>query len=398
MDVAWSPDGRRLAVAARLQVKVLDAATGEGMLILRGLTQMVPNATGFNASARFSPDGKSLVAICNDGLYSIAEWSVEEEPPASGGADVPPTAQRLRAAERRSALRLLWTKESQDRPDSLTFRHNYRYACEAALVSPGEFLKRAQMHARVGRLEAAWADLDRVLERGQGDFWVLNGAGTLEARHARWDKAAAAYAQALAARPDRAYCWFDCADSALARGDHDGFRRHCHGMLRLLARTTNLDEAANVAWRCLLLPAPPNEGEEDRELARRLAEQVVTPPAGNPNYRPFALVKALAEHRAGHFQAADEWLTRGEKHHDPRSEETGEEALLLLCRALVQQRLGRLDDARKALDQAKRIMLKQWPQGDSTPDMKAWWFWAHAHALRGEAEALLKADAAPHSP
>ena len=53
MDVAFSPDGRRLAVAARLQVKIMDAATGEEVLILRGLTQVVPNSNGFNASARF---------------------------------------------------------------------------------------------------------------------------------------------------------------------------------------------------------------------------------------------------------------------------------------------------------------------------------------------------------
>src|SRR2546430_943446 len=36
MDLAFSPDGRRVAVASRRMIKLLDAASGEEVLILRG--------------------------------------------------------------------------------------------------------------------------------------------------------------------------------------------------------------------------------------------------------------------------------------------------------------------------------------------------------------------------
>jgi WD40 repeat protein/serine/threonine protein kinase/tetratricopeptide (TPR) repeat protein len=400
MDVAWSPDGRRLVVAARLQVKIMDAATGEEVLILRGLAQVVPNSNGFNASARFSPDGKSLLAVCNDSPYGVAEWSVEGAPAASGGTgpDAAETARRLQAAERRAAIRLLSRKDAWDGLDSLTFRHNYRYACAAALASPREFLKRAEMHERAGSPDAAQHDLDRALVLGEEDFLVLDSVADIEAKHGHWDRAAVAFAKALALRPDRVHGWFNRADADLARGDHDGYRRHCREMLRRFAQLTDPNEAAGVAWRCLLLPDPPNEGADDREIAGKLAERAVTPPEGNPDYRRFAVARALAEFRAGHLQAADEWLTRGEKHLDHWMKSTGEEALLFFCRALVQQSLGRLDAAREALDRADQIAKKHWPQGDHTADMGAWWVWVHAQALRGEVEAMRKTASAPKSP
>jgi WD40 repeat protein/serine/threonine protein kinase len=409
MDVAWSPDGRRLAVAARLQVKVMDAATGEEVLVLRGLMQVVPNSSGFNASARFSPDGKSLLAVCHDSHYSLAEWSVEEEAEASGspgpgGPEAAETARRLRAAERRAAVRLLSNRqglqshaEGWNAPDSLRFRHNYRYACEAALASPWEFLQRAEMHWLLARREVAEADLDRALERAQDDFLAIHSVGYHAGRHASWDRAAAAYAQARTARPDVPHSWFDSADADLARGDRDGYRRLCREMLRRFAHVTDPQEAVRIAWRCLLLPDTLNE-ERDREAAGQLVGRAVTPPDGNPDNARFALAKALAEYRAGRPDAAAEWLARGEKHLDGWMKGEGEAALLLFCRALVEQRLGRNDAARKTLKSADELLDKRWPQGDNTPDMGAWWVWAHARALRGEAEALLKAGGAPRAP
>jgi WD40 repeat protein/tetratricopeptide (TPR) repeat protein len=385
MDVAWSPDGRRLAVAARLQVKIMDADTGEEVLVLRGLRQVVPNANGFNASARFSPDGKSLLAICCDGPYSVAEWSVEEAP---GGSEE--MARRLRAAERRAANRLLATMHEWDAPDSLTFRHNYRHVCEAALASPWEFLERAVMHERVGRPDAARADRDRALGIAPDDFMAAYDVGLCEARNGCWDRAAAAFAKALAARPARFAIWIHGADVDLARGDRGGYRRTCREMLRQFAQTTYYYEAAPIAWRCLLLPDSSNEGGEERELAGPLADRAVTPPEGKPDDFFSALTKALAEYRAGHFQAADEWLSRAEKHVDDGVRGDGKDALLHLCRALVQQRLGQAAAARVALERADRIVKERWPQGDRTANMGGgWWVWVHAQALRREAEALL---------
>jgi tetratricopeptide (TPR) repeat protein len=405
MDVAWSPDGRRLAVAARLQVQVRDAATGEEVLVLRGLAQAVPNSSGFNASARFSPEGKSLLAVCHDSYYSLAEWSVGE-PPASGrtgpgGPEAAETARRLQAAERRAAVRLLADRrgfeshaEGWYAPDSLRFRHHYRYACAAALTSPQEFLQRAAMHERAGRLDAARADLDRTVELAQGDFLVLGDVGHFEARHGRWDRAAPAFAKCLAANPDRALSWLSCADVALIHGDGDGHRRHCREALRRFALETNPWVAASLAWGWLLRPDFSAEGRADGEIALQLADRAVAPPEGEPNNRFFALTKALAEYRAGRLQAADEWLTRAEKHRD----EGGDGVLTSLCRALVDQGRGWPDAARQALDRADQIGKKHWPQGKNAAYTEDWQAWAWAQRLRAEAEALCKIDPAPKAP
>ena len=61
MDLAFSPDGRRLAVASRQQVKLVDTETAEEVLTLRGRDQLVPDTNGFNPRVRFSPDGRGLL-------------------------------------------------------------------------------------------------------------------------------------------------------------------------------------------------------------------------------------------------------------------------------------------------------------------------------------------------
>ncbi len=78
MDVAFSPDGMRLIVAGRLMLKLLDAATAEEILILRGLMQAVYNTHGFNPRVRFSPDGKRIVAVCHDSDDSMSIWTIDE--------------------------------------------------------------------------------------------------------------------------------------------------------------------------------------------------------------------------------------------------------------------------------------------------------------------------------
>jgi WD40 repeat protein/tetratricopeptide (TPR) repeat protein len=397
MDVAFSPDGRRLAVAARLQVKVMDAATGEEVLILRGLTQVVPNSSGFNASARFSPDGKRLLAICNDSPYAVAEWLVEDgtQPNAAGGPDLDGTARRLRAAGRRGVVRLLSNKDAWHAADSLAFRHNYQHVKDAVLVSPWECTKRAEMHVRAGRWDLAEADLERALELAPADAVVAGAVAGAYARRARWDRAAAAWEKERAAHPESPWAWINSVDAGLARGDRRDYRRLCGEMVRRFGATTDPGAMAEIALRCLLLP----DAVEDRRAAEQLAERAVQPREGNfDDIRRSALAKALAEYRAGHFQAAGDWLTRSEKHVTQQAHAAGERALLFLCRALVEQSQGHADAAREALAQARGVIDKRWPQGERSLDMASWVVWVHAQALRSEAEALLKNAGSPDKP
>src|SRR5205823_2236109 len=94
MDLAFSPDGRRVAVASRQMIKLLDAASGEEVLILRGFAHLNPDTNGFNPRVRFSPDGRRIAAVCHDYRAPLSIWSVEDG--ASG-----PEARR-QAADRRA--------------------------------------------------------------------------------------------------------------------------------------------------------------------------------------------------------------------------------------------------------------------------------------------------------
>jgi WD40 repeat protein len=101
--VVFSPDGRRLAVAGRNSIKILDAASAEEMLVLRGEAQRVPGTSGYNPEISFSPDGKHLAAWCGG---SVSLWSVESDLAAARAA-------HLRAAELRAAVR----REAAAMPD-----------------------------------------------------------------------------------------------------------------------------------------------------------------------------------------------------------------------------------------------------------------------------------------
>jgi WD40 repeat protein len=70
-DLAFSPDGRRLAAATRVQVLVWDVATGQKAIALRGGPPRSGD-NGFNARVAWSPDGRRLAA--NNWNHSVSIW------------------------------------------------------------------------------------------------------------------------------------------------------------------------------------------------------------------------------------------------------------------------------------------------------------------------------------
>jgi WD40 repeat protein len=77
--LAYSPDGRRLAVVSRDAVKVWDAETGHEVLSLRGAPRKHWDPA-FNPQVTFSPDGRRLAATNWDKTVSV--WEAEE--PSTG--------------------------------------------------------------------------------------------------------------------------------------------------------------------------------------------------------------------------------------------------------------------------------------------------------------------------
>jgi WD40 repeat protein/serine/threonine protein kinase len=83
-DLAFSPDGRRLAGVSREQVLLWDVATGQAVLTLRGAPPR-PSDNGFNPRVAWSPDGRRLAATNWD--HSASVWdSAERATPAAKAA------------------------------------------------------------------------------------------------------------------------------------------------------------------------------------------------------------------------------------------------------------------------------------------------------------------------
>src|SRR5262249_6190709 len=139
LDLAFSPDGRRVAVASRRMIKLLDATSGEEVLILRGFAHLHPDTNGFNPRVRFSPDGRRIAAVCHDYANPVSIWSVEE-----AGSD--PTG-RQQAADRRALVKHLeeakWSlKAAKSRA---IFRFHLKWLGETELTAAADLAARGAL-------------------------------------------------------------------------------------------------------------------------------------------------------------------------------------------------------------------------------------------------------------
>jgi serine/threonine protein kinase/WD40 repeat protein len=80
-DMAFSPDGRRLAAVSRVQVLIWEVATGQMVLDLRGAPPR-PSDNAFNPHVAWSPDGRRLAASNWNGSVSIWDTAARDTPAA----------------------------------------------------------------------------------------------------------------------------------------------------------------------------------------------------------------------------------------------------------------------------------------------------------------------------
>ena len=78
-DIAYSPDGKLLAVGSEIGTWLYDAHTGEELALLTGHTdedfEDFSGNTPHDPTVSFSPDGKMLAAVCWDGKVRV--WDVQ---------------------------------------------------------------------------------------------------------------------------------------------------------------------------------------------------------------------------------------------------------------------------------------------------------------------------------
>jgi serine/threonine protein kinase/Tfp pilus assembly protein PilF len=205
----------------------------------------------------------------------------------------------------------------------------------------------------------------------------------------RWDEAAAEFDRSLELDPTESYRWYLAAALHAARGDREGYRRTCRGMLERFADTDQPQLAERMAKACSLLPDALDAADADR--VQKLALRAVTGTENDPLYYWFVLAKGLADYRAGRHAEAVKWLER----YPPNADGAYWDATKFAVLAMAQHSLGRATQAQASLARAQRIIAKM-PDPAKGPPFAAgdWHDWIHAQVLCREAEALLKKERA----
>jgi WD40 repeat protein/serine/threonine protein kinase/tetratricopeptide (TPR) repeat protein len=383
MDVTFSPDGRRLAVASRLMIKILDAASGEEVLILRGYAHAHPDTNGFNPRVRFSPDGKRIVAICHDMHWPVSVWSVEDETARDPAA-------RLRAAERRAIgvhLELASNPYNRQNKDRAVFLFHLKCLEGVPVLEASEYVGRGKLYAWNGQWGKADADFAKAFELAPDSSELHFECGWSYAEHGKWDKAAAHYAKGLALDPRHSerYRMSLCLHWQI--GDREGYRRLCREMLDRFGQIGDPLIAHDVAYGCLLTP----DLADETKRVMRLADRSVSGTEGRSEYGWFLQTKGMAEYRAGRYEQAVDWLRKSQ----PRLPNLpAGKSVTSFFLALAYHRLGRADEARATLAQALQLVEQEFGTVDNTSVSGYWPTWFVCQIVRREAEALINGKAA----
>jgi len=187
--------------------------------------------------------------------------------------------------------------------------------------------------------------------------------------------------------------WYHDAPLRLRRSDLEGYRRVCREMVARFSHTDDPMIAERTAKTCLLVP----DAVGDLGPVLELADRAVTGTEQNPCYFWFLLARGMADYRAGHFVNAIDWLNKAlSVNREGRYPSRSLAATAHLFLAMAHHRLGRVHEARHALNQATELMEqpcpkigRNWHIYDDYPD------WLRFDVVRSEAERLVKGKAEP---
>jgi len=157
-DIAFSPDGRRLAGVTREMTVLWDPATGHE--VIRFAARGKTSDPIFFPAVAFSPDGKRLAANQWNGTTLV--WSSPDEADSSS-TSAKPVAPAGDTASTRLSLN-----------EFLTELQNL---AEQGNDNAELCLARGRVYARLGDWGSAVAEYDRAVELSGGDCLVLSGHG-----------------------------------------------------------------------------------------------------------------------------------------------------------------------------------------------------------------------------
>ncbi len=380
-DLAFSPEGNRLAIASQLQVKLLDVASGHELLTLLGRKHLFPDSRRFNPRVRFSSDGQRLGAICHDQFSVIALWSVENEADRDRAA-------RLQMADRHAiATHLRLAKlYAGDPKKTAAFAFHLKQLEGAELATEEEHAVRGMLNARANPLNEAKADLARAPGL-VSDPLILLQVGQAFAKQGRWEQAAPPFDGYFAiGQGDRVY-FYRIAPLPLYLNDRVTYKRNAGLLLERYSESDSLVVADILFWGLLLS----EEGGDPKELLR-LADRCLVGTQSHPHYPTMVLTKGMAEYRAGRFEAAVEWMRKAQP-------DVWDRVGIRFFLSMAYQRLGQPEKASAEYQVALEEIAKRFDSTDEfIPGKGEWWYWLWCQVLRREAEAVLKNAAGPDQP
>jgi eukaryotic-like serine/threonine-protein kinase len=354
MDLAFSPDGLRLAVASRQQVKLMDTETAEEVLTLRGRAQLVPNTHGFNPRVRFSPDGRSLLAICHDSTWEpLAVWSSPQDDPGEPAA-------RQRMARRRAVTRHLGLAErfpTQRGPERLIALDHLDHAARLGLESPLAIMSWAGILAGLDLGGEATAYLDRAVALMPDDDESLAQVAYAWAMNGRFHAAGACYAR-MSSLPPFLFNFLNEQGVALVlAGDHARYRQLCaEAVRRSEANPGPWSDPRNVAYFIALEPVSGIDADTRIRIARRGYDGASEAKDGSRRFSA-GLTLGAAHVRAG-APARAEPIFREAIAHAP---DEVLRALGAAWLAIATRHQGRHDEAKTWFDRADRFVHERLP-------------------------------------
>lgn len=258
--------------------------------------------------------------------------------------------------------------------DTYLFKGDYNDAIAsygaAIKISPQSYshYRRGQAYARLRDSYQAFANLDEAIRRSPRWALPYSERALLHGERGDWSKAEADYAKAAEVAPGDPAGWLGLAQLKLRAGDKEGYNKACADLLSRF-QTSEEDRLGWVAWQCALVPG----SVADIKALVALAEKGTAKEAESSD----ALnALALALYRAGRFEEAlaklGEQSTRYQGRLNPRT-------WVLL--ALVNQRLGRTDEARCWLDRVSEALAAA-GENKPRPDGTAWVWTARADVQR----------------
>jgi WD40 repeat protein/serine/threonine protein kinase/tetratricopeptide (TPR) repeat protein len=381
LDVAFSPDGRRLAVAGRPVVNLLDARTGEEVLVLRGEAHTAGGTGGYNPRVRWSPDGRLLAALCGG---SVSVWSAQGDDPEGRAA-------RLRGADRRAVARhLVMARRDPYHPRDFAPRFHLGRLRGADLGSAWDHAQRGLALIGAGEAEAAEADFARAPDEGPRGALVGLLISSEFARFGRWQQAAPYVETYFRLGGGDWLSSVLVTPLPLYLHDPATYRRYCRHLLERYGRS---EDPVVVAHVLQLGPLVGDSGVDPQELLR-LADRCVEGSEKNPAYRWMVMAKGMAEHRAGRLEQAVAWLRKAE----PMPGDAYQQAVTQFVLSMAYRRLNRAAEAKAAYQQALRHMEKEFGGLDRFQPGKGRWFaWPYCQVIRREAEAVQR-DGKPAAP